>query len=631
MKENRQINLPSQADSLSSWLAHPAAVASFLAAVTFAVFIPALGCDFICFDDPWYFAANPHVLHGLNFKGIIWACTTGLEGNWHPVTWLSYMVDVELFGRDAWGVHLTNIFFHALNAALVFLLFHRLTAAKWRSAFLAALFAFHPLHVESVAWVSERKDVLSTFFGLLSLFFYARHAQKPAGERSKHFNANYGWALFFFALGLMSKPMLVTWPFVLLLLDYWPLRRLGRSTFSRLLIEKIPFLILAAIFCAVTLWTQKQAGAMASINGLSFEARIQNGFVSYARYLGKSVWPVRLAVFYPQLKQWPSYWVGGAVVLTCGLFLGALRQWRKRPYVTTGIFWFYGTLIPVIGLVQVGRQSMADRYAYVPLIGLFLLFVWAAFESSLRFRLSKGTLCFGAMAILAGCALRTDYQLMHWRASEPLFYHALAVTENNDTIYNNLGIYYSSFGRIDEGIKNYRCALRIKPNNTDALNNLGLAFANLKQFTNAISYYEDALHIRWDYPEAHYNMGNALSSLGRPDEAIMHWREAVRLKPDWVDALNNLAWVLATHTDATVRNGTEALLFARRAVAASEDSESDLLDTLAAAYAENGRFDDAVKTAQQALELASGPDRDKVMVRIRAHSDAYKAHRPCRE
>ena len=387
---------PQSASRLFNTLTRPLWAGVLLAIVTAFVYWPAVGFDYVTYDDPLFITTNPHVLGGLTWENVRWALGTGLDGNWIPLTWLSYMLDVEWFGPTATGLHLTNILLHSANTVLIFLLFRRLTGAHWASAVLAGLFGLHPLHVESVAWVAERKDVLSTFFGLLALGAYARYAQGEQSSNIQHptpinrepaSNAQWWYwsAVFFFALGLMSKPMLVTLPFVLLLLDYWPLRRFEPgnisahdATLTRLICEKIPFFILAAIASALTISVQFQNRAMVSLTNRPVGARISNALVAYARYLGKTFWPVDLTNPYPQTGHWPWSQVLAAGALVMGLSVLAMLTARKRPYGLAGWLWFLGTMIPVIGLVQVGVQSLADRYTYIPLLGVFWIVVWAA-------------------------------------------------------------------------------------------------------------------------------------------------------------------------------------------------------------------------------------------------------------
>jgi protein O-mannosyl-transferase len=596
-------------------LSNPVCLCLLLVVVTLAVYWPATSFDFVNYDDPDYFSSNAQVQTGLTSQGVIWAFSTGHAGNWHPLTWLSLMLDVNLFGKGPAGPHFTNLLFHLANTVLLFLLLRRLTAATWRSAFVAVLFALHPLHVESVAWISERKDVLSTFFGLLALFFYTRFVQYlKVGKRKsniktdRHPTNDYVLAFLFFTLGLMSKPMLVTLPFVMLLLDYWPLNRLSdketkaetRSTghhqlliARRLVWEKIPFFSLSAISCAVTLFAQSRA--MVSLATFPLGTRIANAFVSYARYLGKTFWPDDLAVLYPYPAQWPLPEVVLAAALLAGLTLAALWLVRRLPFIAIGWFWFLGTLIPVIGLVQVGIQPMANRYTYIPLIGLFIVFAWGAGELCLNARWLKTAINFMAVMVLAGCVLWTRDQLRYWQNSETLFRHTLAVTENNYNAYGNLGSWLSQQGRLQEAadcyvkslqihpdnfevlynlgnvliklgdldgaIDNYRRALRLTSDSIYLLNNLGFALAEKNQFTDAIGCYEAALKLNPDYAEAHNNLATALFMLKRFNEAASHYREALRIAPNNPQIYINLGDTLLKQgqTIEAVQNYQQAL------------------------------------------------------------------------
>ncbi len=415
-------------------LARPFWVCVLLAIITAVVYWPAIGFDYVNYDDPGFVYQNPHIMGGLTWQNVRWAFSSGVDGNWIPLSWLSNMLDVELFGTTAAGPHLTNLLLHTANTVLVFLFFRRLTGAHWQSAVLASLFGLHPLHVESVAWVSERKDVLSTFFWSLAIWAYARYAQKPAAGfplRSK----DYFLALIFFALGLMSKPMVVTLPFALLLLDYWPLQRIKsgeiftrRGVMPRLIGEKIPFFILSLIGSALTFCTQLHCRAVVSLARYPAGARIGNVIVAYVRYLAKTFWPANLASPYPLPQHWPGNQVLAAAVLLMGLSLLAVWTARKRPYVLTGWLWYLGTLIPVIGLVQVGAQSMADRYTYIPLLGVFWIVVWAAADLISHWQPPRLVVAVAGLLLLGTCAAQTRAQLNCWRNSESLFRHTLART-----------------------------------------------------------------------------------------------------------------------------------------------------------------------------------------------------------
>jgi tetratricopeptide (TPR) repeat protein len=542
-KQIEPITPPQSPASPIHLIQRPANISALLALVTLLLFLPVLNHDFVNYDDGDYVTGNTHVQAGLTWSGVIWAFKTGQASNWHPLTWLSHMLDWQLFGNRPGFHHLTNLVWHIANTVLLFNLFRLMTGAVWRSALLALLFAIHPLHVESVAWVSERKDVLSTFFFFLTLLayhLYVRSRQTAAGSNARR---NYALALVCFALGLMSKPMLVTLPFVLLLLDYWPLGRLtAKSNLSSLVLEKLPFFVLSAISSIITFVVQREGGAVST--SISFAARLANAVVSYVRYLGKMFWPVDLSVLYPHPGSWPASIVGGAAVLLLVLTAGVLVQFRCRPYFITGWFWFVGMLVPVIGVVQVGIQSMADRYTYVPIIGVFLIVIWAGAEVEAARPALRDVVNVALVLILLGCIWLTHAQIQYWRNSETLFTRAVVVTDRNYLAYNNLGFYFSNQGKVAEAMTNYAKSLEINPNYEDALNNMGYALANQKKPAEAIPYYEAALRIRPNQTEVHNNLGNALSELGKLDEAIMHYEFVLKQKPDHADANNNLGIAL---------------------------------------------------------------------------------------
>jgi protein O-mannosyl-transferase len=533
-----------------------------LAVVTLAVFWPARGFDFVNFDDADYVTDNPHVQAGLTLEGVKWAFTSGHASNWHPLTWLSHMLDVNLSGMGAAGPHFMNILLHSANTSLLFLLLGRMTGAQWRSAFVAALFALHPLHVESAAWISERKDVLSTFYGLLALIFYSRYAEQSRVQSPKT-KVSYGLTFLFFALGLMSKPMLVTLPFVMLLLDYWPLGRFTiydlRFTIDRLAVEKFPFFALSVASCGATMMAQR--GAVQPLAHISLGIRAVNAVVSYTSYLGKMFWPVNLAIPYPH-PGYGNFWLFClSAVLTLAIAFVLSRFGRRFPFLVTGWLWYFGMLVPVIGLVQVGMQAMADRYTYLPLVGVFIVVAWGAGEVAARWHLPRQALWTGAILILAACAARTRDQLGVWQNGEKLFRHSIAVTDFNDVAYYNLGTDLYGSGRIDEAIESFRMALQIRPSYDDAMNNLAAALARKGQLDEAIVQFRAALRYRPDDAAVHYNIANVLVMQHKPDEAIQEYREAVRLRPDYPEAHNNLAntLVMQGHLDEAMQHYRETL------------------------------------------------------------------------
>lgn len=787
----------------------PAFLALGLFAITLLVFWPTRHFDFLNFDDPDYVAANAQVQDGLTWEGVRWAFTTSHASNWHPLTWLSHLFDCQVFGLSPGAHHLHNVVLHALNAALVFGVLFRFTRQLWPGLLVAALFAWHPTRVESVAWVAERKDGLSTFFGLLTIWAYARYAQSRAalGPGDATRAARFCWlALGCFALGLMSKPMLVTLPFVLLLLDFWPLRRLEKNTRSwkaqvlwPLIREKLPFFALAMLAGGLTLWAQRAGGTILSIEALPLTDRLVNALVSYWRYIAKLCWPSGLAVYYP-FEPYP-WWLG--TLAGSGLIAVSVAVIRARtvPFLTTGWFWFLGMLVPVIGLLQVGTQAMADRYMYVPALGLFIIVAFGLREIVQRFRIGRLLVSAVAALLLLGCVVATTRYLPQWRDSETLFRHALNVTKGNYVACNNLGTALEMRGRFNEAVECYAAALRLRPDHPDANQNWGrvllmqgqaaeaevyfrrgletlpksaaawlnLGSALLHQGKNAeaagaiqraveldprlpearvglgcllaaqgkrdeaIAQFEIALQAQPDYPaalnnlgalltetsraaeavalltrvvqfepasaEGYYNLANAFVALGRWPEAesgyrralqlkpghppalhrlgtvlraqgnlagaielyraalgadpnhaeahrdlatvlmvnresplaIRHLREAIRLKSDWVEPLNELAWLLATHRDAALRDGAEAQKLAMRAVSLTQTNDARSLDTLAAAWAEMGRFDEAASAAQQALALAETAPPPGRADRIRERLTLYQALQPHRE
>jgi len=604
-------------------LSNPACICLLLVAVTLVVYWPVTRCDFVNYDDPNYFSSNTHVQAGLTSDNVVWAFGSGYASNWHPLTWLSLMLDVDLFGQGPFGPHVTNLLFHLANTALLFLLLRRLTAATWRSAFVAALFALHPLHVESAAWISERKDVLSTFFGLLSLWAYACHAERMASDgwrvtqtesiRSRftfHVSRFYWLALLFFALSLMSKPMLVTLPFLMLLLDWWPLGRVAGGGWRvpsarHLVAEKIPFFVMSAISCVVTFIVQQKGGAVVRLVRISMAGRMENTFVAYTRYLAKTFWPSPLANPYPYPDHWGGLLIIYAVALIVGLCAVAGLQARRFPFAATGWFWFVGTLVPVIGLVQVGNQSMADRYTYLPLIGIFMIAAWGLAAICASWRLPKPVAGILAAVLLTACGLRTRDQIGYWQNSGTLCRHALAVTENNFVACNNLGTWLSKNGEVTSAMDWFRQSLQIRPDNPDALYNLGNAFAKLGNWDEAISHYRRALQMAPDQPDILNNLGFALAAKKQFADAIACFEAALKLNPDYADAHNNFATVLFIQKrfDEAVRHFREAL----RITPGNPQIYSNLGDALV----KQGHPAEAMRCYQEALRLKPGDPQIK--------------------
>lgn len=710
-----------------------------LGVITFALYLPTLRHEFIAYDDQQYVYENLNVSSGLSWKGLLWSFGYH-AGNWHPLTWLSHMLDCQLYGLNPAGHHLTNVLLHTANTIFLFLFLLRMTSNSWGSAFVAALFGWHPLHVESVAWVAERKDLLCAFFWMLTLWAYANYAPSSGAPPAKTRTSWYVTALSTFTLAIMSKPMAVTLPFVLLLLDFWPLNRFAtnerKQAISRLLLEKAPFFILAAAACFLTLGAQEQA--IVSTAGLSATQRVWHALAAYAHYIGAMVFPRGLSIYYPYIIELPVGRIVLAGLLSLTITIVALRLVRTRPQIIMGWFWYLGTLVPVIGLVQVGDQAWADRYTYLPLIGLFIPVVWIAMEAlQHRPKLLVGLATATSLALLTG----TSLQLRHWRNTRTLFTHAAKVVPDNymaitmigsilaregkldeamehyqralrikpgfpeahfflgnaldqkgdldqaiaeyrqalwfkpfmetphvllgialgkknrlqeatqhlleaikinpdsSVAHNSLARIRHMTGELDEAIEHYTIALRLDPNLAQAQNNLGvlllqkgrlpegimalreslrlnptntesqlnLAFALNQQsnWVEAADYFTKSVGPMLGDSNAHYQFGVALYKLGKTKEATREFASALLLRPDFPEALDGLAWILSTSPDAALRNGKEAVAMAERANVLTKQIDPIRLRTLAAAYAEAGRFREAIKTLQLAKQRAA--------------------------
>jgi tetratricopeptide (TPR) repeat protein len=732
-------------------------IMALLAAATIAVFWQVSRHEFVNFDDPAYVTYNPVVREGLTWPGITWAFTNlhGEATYWHPVTWLSHMLDCQLFGLKAAGHHLTSLFLHTLNTLLLFVLLRRMTGRRGPSAMVAALFALHPLQVDSVAWIAERKNVLSACFFTLTLWAYARYAKgrgakaegnpKPETRGPKP-DARGSWSLFHlpssvfyllslfcFALGLMSKPTLVPLPFLLLLLDYWPLRRLSfpilqhstspslhhsGGSLRPLLVEKIPFLVLTAVSCLVTLRGHESLGALASVEELPIGLRLANAAVACALYLRKLVWPMDLSVFYLHPGRWPAGAVAASALLVLGVTALAVWQVRRRPYLIVGWLWFLGMLVPVIGLVQAHVQAMADRFAYVPVIGVFIMAVWAAAEwmahlaatipanhrwtqidtdkncpegGSARTRISSGpkqseprpksdpqnpcssvSICgspllrYGlAVVVLAGCVVMTSLQLRYWRNSITLLQHAVRVEPANFVARLMLGNAMFERRQLEGAAREYQAALRLRPDYPEAWLRAGVALTEQGRPAEAMPYLTKAGELAPGWAEPQRRLALALLRQGRLKEAheayqklvplmpataegrrdladmlaegqqyaeALHcYCEALRLKPDFDAALNNLAMLRASCQQPEFRNGQEAVQLAEAACRLSGRRNPSYLGTLAAAYAEAGRFGDAVKTIQKALALAKASGADALVPIQTQMLQQFRAGKPYRQ
>jgi len=665
-----------------------------LAIITFIAFEQVRHNDFIEYDDTLYVTQNQHTKAGLTLDNVRWAFTAKDAANWHPLTWLSHMLDCRLFGLDPKWHHLVNLLFHTANTLLLFWVLKDMTGALWQSAFVAALFALHPLHVESVAWVAERKDVLSTLFWLLTIIAYVRYAR----QRSIIW---YIGTLFLFALGLMAKPMLVTLPFVLLLLDYWPLKRLTYYPLSAIrypLLEKLPLFALSAISSIITFFVQRAFGAVSSLEKLRFVHRVDNTLVSYLRYIGKMLCPTNLGVLYP-LHPLPDWKPIIAFVILIIITVDVIYFARQHRYLAFGWFWYIGTLVPVIGLVQVGTQSMADRYTYVPLIGIFIMLAWGAAELLQNWKYRKPALVIAASAILLVLLICTRIQIRYWKNSITLYEHTLTITKNNSVMNFNLAHAYQSQNNIDQAVKYYLEAIRIRPKDPEAHNNLAAIFVEQNKLDDAVAYFRKAVEIKPAYADAYYNLGRALQQQGKFNEAIKYLKKNQQLRPDWpeihnwlaltcaqagrtketiayyerslkldpnqpeiyknlgtifnqqrnfaeaarywskslefepnsVGLINNLAWFKAAQADPNIADYQQALTMALRACKMTDFNQPALLDTLAAAYAAAGRFKEAVEIAEKATKLAETTDNKKLAEDIRTRLQLYKTGQPYHE
>ena len=693
-------------------MSRPRLIALLLALATLVVYLPATRHAFQNYDDDDYVTNNQIVQDGLTLAGVKWAFTTGHAGNWHPLTWLSHMADCELFKLNAGAHHFVNVLFHAANTALLFVLLLRLMEAGrwgeapdepgrggrfsqdggsrgrsphqtiWPAALVAALFAWHPLHVESVAWIAERKDVLSTFFALLALLSYTRHAQAVTGDACRvtsdgripspatRHPSPYLWlALVFFALGLMAKPMLVTLPFVLLLLDFWPLRRVAGDGWQvarlwPIIAEKIPFFLLTAASCVVTFFAQRHGEAVVSLAKVSLGYRLENAPVAAVNYALKLFWPADLCAIYPMTENLSALQAALAVSALALITVAAWRWRESKPYFLTGWLWFLGTLVPVIGLVQVGGQAMADRYTYIPSIGFFLAAVFLLWDGTARLNIPKAAVAGTSILLLAGCVFATEYNLRFWRDSETLFRRAVAVTQRNDIALVNLGVALDAQNRLDEALAAYREAQRIEPGRYQLHANLGRILDQLGRPAESLAEYREALRLRPAAAFLHNAVGSELATLGRFDEALEKFadaekldpryawphvetakvflkqgrddaaveelRAALRLAPDDFKTLAYAARVLAANENAAARDGRAALALAAKANILAGGSQPFVFDALGMAFAETGDFTNAQVCAQNALDLATAAQM-KNLEPLEKRLERYQNRQPWRE
>jgi len=588
---------------------------------TLLVFWQVHDFGFVNYDDNGYVYENSHVLNGLTGEGVIWAFTTNHMGYWHPLTWLSLMLDCQLSlpgGANPGWMHLMNLLLHLVNTLLVFAVFRKMTGALWRGAFVAAAFAIHPMHVESVAWIVERKDVLSTLFLLLTLAAYISYVRRRGLVR-------YALTMLLFALGLLAKPMLVTLPFLLLLLDYWPLNRFtaeyaetpsacsGRAAEKKykiksansavrptgwLIIEKIPFIALSVVSSVITFLTQLGYSGVVPIDALPLKARIANVFLSYTRYTGKLFWPQNLAVFYPfDVNRFAFWQVGVCVLLLLVISIFVIRFGRNRKYLPVGWFWFVVTLVPVIGVVQVGKQAFADRYTYVSYIGLFIMIAWGLPELLSKWPQRKIALGLSMVIALIPLGICTHKQISYWNNSFILFSHAIEVTQNNYIAYNNLGVTCYQLGRYQDAVEAYKQAIRIQPDFAEAHYNLGAAYGKLGRGQDEIEAYKQAIRIKPDHAKAYYNLGVSYKDLGRYEDAVEAYKQAIRIKPDYAEAHYNLGFTcyqLGRYQDAV-----EAY---KRAIRIQPDFTLTHYN-LGVVYDILGRYEDAIEAYKQTIKI----------------------------
>jgi Tfp pilus assembly protein PilF len=667
----------------------PWQICLFLALITFALYWPVRHFEFNNYDDAQYLTENPYVQNGLTSASIKWAFTSRYAANWHPLTWLSHLLDIKLYGFNAGGHHFTNLLFHVASTILLFLLLRQYTGALWRSAFVAALFAWHPLHVESVAWVAERKDVLSAFFWMLTLLAYGKYAQdqsRRAGNSPPPDGVNlyFVLAVASFALGLMAKPMVVNLPLILLLLDYWPLKRLSgprsavtpaatsdslpaprQLTLVAAITEKVPFIVLAAVSCLITFLVQKRYGAVRELSNFPMSERIANALVSYATYLAKIFWPARLAIPYPYEHNLPALEIIGAALVLLAVSTLALYLIKSHPPLFVGWLWFIISLIPVIGLVQVGGEPMADRYTYVPSIGIFIIVAWVILPRLDTGWPARNPITFSlASFVLVACLVTTSRQITYWNNSISLWTHAIAVTKDNATAHCNLGAALFARGNIGDAIEHERISLKINPDNPEAENNLGWFLGRQGKWAEAVPHFRAAADSRIKRDKFYLNLGLAYLNTGKPDDAVPQFRRFISLNPNFafahacladaltqqhhfdeaieqlrivlqltpndIPALQKLSWLLATAPDPRLRNASGAVDLAALATQLAP-LDPTVWDAQAAAFANAGDYNKAINAATRALQLVPPSDQaltKEIQSRLALYRSGTPFHQP---
>ena len=597
--------------------------------LTWTIFGQTIRYDFVNYDDPTYVYQNTRITSGINFANVVWALSHVHSENWHPLTTITHMLDCQVHGLNAGWHHFTNVLLHSFAVILLFMALERMTGALWRSAFVSAVFAVHPLHVESVAWIAERKDVLSAVFFMLVLLAYFHYTRAPSIGR-------YFIVALVLVLGLMSKPMLVTLPFVLLLLDYWPLERFEAHRSSnahrllKLIVEKIPLIAFCAVSSTITFLAQR--GAIGWTEQLPVSERLSNAFVAYVVYIRQMFWPEDLAVFYPHPENMLPVWeISLALIVLVAITATAFVLRKKAPYLVTGWLWYLGMLVPVIGLLQVGWQGHADRYTYLPQIGLYIALTWAVTDLTRSWRYQRTVVSATAVFTIGALSYGAWLQTSHWRDSETLFTHALAVTGNNDVALNNLGIVFLDRGQVDDAVSKLRAAIDLRPENAPAHDNLAKALLKKGQVDEAMVHYRKFLELEPANVEARNTLGTVLIQQGHVREALDEWQEALALQPENGNAASNLAWVFAACPEDSLRDGTRAVELAEKAFRISGGKIPMIYRVLAAAYAENGRFADAVETAQRGVDLASTQGNAALAAELESNVALYQSGRPQRD
>ncbi len=607
-----------------------------IVAATLAAYEPIRHNNFVHYDDNLYITENPNVTGGITPGSVIWAFTKSHASNWHPLTWLSHMLDCEIYGLKPVGHHITNVLIHTVNGLLLFWLLTRMTGAIWASGFVAAVFALHPVHVESVAWAAERKDVLSGLFWILTILAYVRYTERPNFKR-------YSLVLLVFTLGLMCKPMVVTLPFVLLLLDWWPLERIEawhsvsspasekmrghKLSIGRLIAEKIPLLVLSAISSVVTIIAQRSGGAVAGLGYISLDCRIANAFISYISYIGKTIWPSGLAVPYP----YPHKSISDAVSLICILLFVlmtaiSVHAGRRKKYILVGWLWYVGTLVPVLGLVQVGEQGMADRYMYLPMLGLLIITAWFVKDVVSKRPCWKVTAAILAVAILSSMAAITRTQVRYWQDDLTLFEHALKITKDNPVVENNYGCALSKLGFVDEAQKHLQNALRINPAYSEARNNLVKIYLKKGMLNEMIACFNEIIRRNEATADTYYNLAAALEMQKKYDEAAKYYAKSLEMNPEDPAANKRMGIALLA-----AGKTSEALGYAKRACELTGDKDAECLDALSSAFAAAGKFDEATRIAEKALKFARETWQEDLAIAIENRIKLYEAGQPYRE